>query len=61
MHIRDTGWKQFKSGMEISPIRIRDADPGKHPGSATLLTNLECKVEKTKNSYQKDPCVTIFS
>jgi hypothetical protein len=32
-------------GMEKS--RIRD----KHPGSATLLTNLEFKVKKQKNSY----------
>ncbi len=51
MGIRDPGWKQFGSGMEKksdlgseSGIRIRD----KHPGSATLLTYLECKVKKTK-------------
>jgi hypothetical protein len=57
MRIQDPGWKQFGSGMEKS--RIRDPDLGsgirirdKHPGSATLLTNLECKVKKTKNTYQ---------
>jgi hypothetical protein len=51
------------SGMET--IRIRD--PGmeksrirdKHPGSATLLTNLEFKVKKQKNS--KYPHVLPFS
>jgi hypothetical protein len=39
-----------------SGIRIRD----KHPGSATLPTNLECKVKKTKNTYQI-PHVSPFS
>jgi hypothetical protein len=53
-------------------MRIRDGnnpDPGmkksqirdKYPGSATLLTSLECKVKKQKNSYQIPSCVTIFS
>jgi hypothetical protein len=65
MLIRDPGWKQFGSGTEKS--RIWDPDPGtgsgsdKHPGSATLLTNLECIVKKTKITYQIPSCVTIFS
>ncbi len=69
MRIRDPGWKQFGSGMEKSRIRIRirDRNPGsesgirdKHPGSATLLTYLECKVKKTKIPT-KYPHVSPFS
>jgi hypothetical protein len=67
MRIRDPGWKQFGYGMEKS--RIRDPDPesgsgirirDKHPGSATLPTNLECKVKKPKIPT-KYPHVSPFS
>ncbi len=68
MRIRDPGWKHFGSGMEKSQIRDPDPESGsgirirdKHPGSATLPTNLECKVKKTKNTYQIPSCVTIVS
>jgi hypothetical protein len=46
MRIRDPGWKQFGFGIKKirSGIWIRD----KHPGSTTLLTNLECKVKKNQ-------------
>jgi hypothetical protein len=55
IRIRDV--KKSDPGSE-SGIRIRD----KHPGSATLLTNLEFIVKKTnKNTYQIPSCVTIFS
>jgi hypothetical protein len=69
MRIRDPGWKQFGSGIQDgnnldpgwkkvgSGIRIRH----KHPESATLLTNLECKVKKAQNTYHIPSCVSIFS
>ena len=67
MQIRDPGWTQFGSGMGKSRIQIRDRNPesgsgirNKHPGSATLLTNLECKVKKTKIPT-KYPYVSPFS
>jgi hypothetical protein len=55
IRIRDGKKSDPNPGSE-SGIRIRD----KHPGSATLLTNLECKVKKNKIPT-KYPHVSPFS